>query len=636
MPRTIPPHRTGPRPRTGWTARQSVTSIALVVIVVVGIVAGPPTSPSDGTADEDEFADLANDEFVNVSADLGPGTCTPDEVAFDQLVTCSFPLVGNASRVDPTFSPHAVIVDNRQAASSGCTVEERTLVCADLLAPYEEGPFEVTVIPVADGQPLASATVTRTVDGVLGWILAYRRVPIVFAGVETTIGTFRSFALADDADAELLLRRDGEDEIVARVPALQAGEEDGEATIVVPEAGRWTITGCAPAPDGSCLAEGIRRPIHAVAPTPQPLLPDHNGPPEDRINLVFVGSGFGQGDDLPGTVVDLLAVDGEPSPLDAGGAIYDLDWGPFSIEPLRDEFRRFNLWYLPDDLPSGSIVINPAIDAQSQSQIAVEDLGLGNAVSIITVSRNGFADGSRANAELASFADDETLPDRSAIGFGSAYLPVDPIPTGAATTLTHELGHALFGLRDEYEEFAEFGPLEPLLGPPNCLASEAEAEASWGPLVGELDPMFDRWRTAMIDNDLWFEEDGAAEDFTVGFVSGGCFGPIDGTGAVRPTVRGLMNGEEPVFGAVNRRRVQAVLDLFPEPPPPTTTTTEAPAPAPTEETTATTDPSDGELASTPSGGDGGPSPFILLGGLGAAIAAAAAVLVVRRRPAAQP
>jgi len=610
-------------------------AVTLALTLLTIAASSPPTLAGEGelalleVADGDDI-DLGADEYINVIDDLGPGTCNPDRVAAEQLMTCSFELVGNAVEIEPYLSLHAGIIGNERAASSRCAVEGRTLVCPDLLAPFEDGPFEVTVAPIGGDRSLASASVTRTVDGVLGLVLTYRRVPNVFAGVETSIGTFRSFALAADDEAELLLRRDGEDEIVARVPALPADADEGVAVLTIPEPGRWTVTGCVAAADGSCRIEGIRRPLHAIDPTPIPLLPDHNGPPEDRINLVFAGSGFGEGDDLPGTVTQLLSLDGEPIPIDIQGDVYALDWGPFSIEPLREELDRFNLWYLADDVPSGSIVVNPTF-ADPHPQIRVEDLGLGTAVSIVTLSRNGFVDGARANAELTSFADDATLPDRADVRFGSAYLPVVAEDPTAAATLAHELGHALFGLRDEYEEFTEFGGVEPLLGRPNCVGTAAEAEEHWGPLVGELDPMFTRWQEAMVEFDLWFEDADAADDFTVDLVTGGCFGPADGDGAFRPTVRSLMNGQEPVLGTVNRQRVQAVLDLFPEPPPPSPSTTAAPSPTPTTDAAPTT--SESELASDPVD-DNAPAGWLpVAAGFGAAVAAVgvAAIAVGRRR-----
>lgn len=588
------------------------------------------TAPAALAVDTDEEFDATADEFINVVEDLGPGSCTPEEVAVEQVITCRFELIGNATMVDDFTVLHGVLVDFDQFVGSRCRVEGRELVCPDIPVPFDEGSFEVTVTPVADGTPLASASVTRTVDGVLGLSLLTRRVPTFFSGTEIWIGTFRSFALADDEAAELILRREGDDTIVARVPALAAGADDGEAVLTIPEPGRWNVTGCVAEADGMCRIEGIRRPIHAIDPTPIPLLPDHNGPAEDRINLVFASSGFGPDDDLAEVATSLLALDGEPRPVDAtgNGDIFALDWGPFAIEPLLGQADRFNFWYLADDLPGGPITINPT--AEFPSEIDVEDLGLGTAVSLVNVGLNGRADGYRANAELASFADDEALPALADVAFGSIYLPYDgSAAASTATTLTHELGHALFGLRDEYEEF---GVTQSLIGPPNCIATTDEAEALWGDRIGELDPMFDRWRTAMLEFDLWFEEADAAEDFTVGLITGGCFGPSDSTGVVRPTVRGLMNGEEPVFGSVNRARVEAVLELFPEPPPPPPSTTTSTAPPPTTGAGEISPTTDSELASSPTDDDGGSTDLLVAALVGAtAVLAAVGALLVRRR-----
>ncbi|MEL6980868.1 MAG: hypothetical protein AAFO29_00435 [Actinomycetota bacterium] len=588
------------------------------------------TAPAALAVDTDEEFDITADPYVNGIEDLGAGTCTPEEVAIEQVITCRFELVGNAAMIDDFSVLHGSLVGIDQSVGGRCQVEGRELVCPDIPVPYDEGEFGITVSPLGYDTTLATASVDRTTDGVLGLALASRRVPTFPAGVEISIETFRSFALADDEEAELVLRRAGDDTIVDRVPALAADAGDGMAVLTIPEPGRWSVTGCVAAPDGSCRIEGIRRPIHAIDPTPIPLIEGHNGPAEDRINLLFVGSGFQPDEDMVGIATSLLALDGEPRAVDAtgDGDIFALDWGPFAVEPLVGQADRFNFWYLSDDVPGGPISINPM--ALYPSQVDIEDFGLGTAVSLINLSRNSLADGYRATAELVSFADDETLPDdRADISFGSVYLPYDGLTVSTATTLTHELGHSLFGLRDEYEEF---GNIEPSFGPPNCAATIEEAETLWGDQVGELDPMFDRWREAMTDADLWFEEGDVADDFTVDLVVGGCFGDQENTDAVRPTRRGLMNGEEPVFGSVNRARVEAVIDLFPAlPPPPPTTTSTAPAPTTTEaDTNPTTEP---ELASDSVDDDTSGRPLLLfVGGLGAMLVAVGTAMYVRGRP----
>ena len=60
-----------------------------------------------------------------------------------------------------------------------------------------------------------------------------------------------------------MVSREGEDEVVARVPALPAGEQYGFAEFEIPEAGCWTITGCLNSPEddgrnGPCVEEAVR------------------------------------------------------------------------------------------------------------------------------------------------------------------------------------------------------------------------------------------------------------------------------------------------------------------------------------------------------------------------------------------
>ena len=71
--------------------------------------------------------------------------------------------------------------------------------------------------------------------------------------------------------------------------------------------------------------------------------------------------------------------------------------------------------------------------------------------------------------------------------------------------------------------------------------------------------MYEVWEEAERAAGTWFG-DSRAPEFTIDVVEGGCFGGE--TGAYRPTVSGLMNEESPVFGSVNRRRVEEVLALW--------------------------------------------------------------------------
>lgn len=512
--------------------------------------------------------------------ELGPGRCSPETLAVDQVTTCTFPLIG-ATEYPEFFEIHAEVVGRSHLKSGRCRIDAGSLVCPDLPVGYDRGELQIGFESLGPGEPLATVSVDRTGDGVFGLVVVTLRVQPVFAGAPTTMEVFRASSLADDATADLLLRRAGDDTVVERVPALAAQESFGMAEFTVPGPGRWTITGCLNGETDECVKEGIRRPIHAIEPVPVPLIEDHNDPSATRINLVFVGSGFYDGEpkNVQDEAIRLLTLDGEPEVFSFDDDVpYDLGWGPFAVEPLRDNIDKFNFWYLEDGLPAGTDLFDPGQDGLNN--LSVAELGLGNDVVLITLSRNGGADGSRARASLPTFADDieVELPDSPSLG--SVYLPVTPGSSFDHSTLAHEFGHAIFGLRDEYEEQ---GLDTAIAGYPNCASSEAEAEDYWGDLVGQLDPMYERWKEVSQANDVWYEADDRGQDFVVATVTGGCFSTSGD--AFRPTARSLMNGQEPVFGAVNRFRAEQILDLWPDPPPPPPPTTSTTAPPPSSTTT---------------------------------------------------
>ncbi|MEM7274373.1 MAG: M64 family metallopeptidase [Actinomycetota bacterium] len=549
----------------------------MLLLAIAGPAAGhgPPTGTAgpdrSGSQSAPVVPTLPDGELLDEPSEVGQGSCSPGTLAAEQLTTCRFPVIG-ADVLAPYNTLYAKVTGEFGQSSARCVLEGEELVCPDLPSGYEVGTFDVEVLGLTFGEPRASFTVDRVRDGVLGLsTLAADPLPVL-SGVPTTIETFRSSFQSPTTDLDLLLRREGSDEIVQRVEALPAGEDFGPTTLTIPGPGRWTLTGCERGETDACVTEGIAKTLQAVAPEPLPLIEDHNDPDAERINLIFVGNGFGPPPELslPEEARRLLTLDGEPTPIGFEGDVYGLSWGPFSVDPFRDNLGRFNFWYLADETGHDGQLYDPTFTTNLYDP---EAFGLGPHVSLITISRNGAVAGWRANASLAALADDRTLGPATDRRLGSVYLPVPPFSEADHEVLTHELAHALFGLRDEYVE-TEFEGVPAETGHPNCVATEAEAEEIWGDLVGDLDPMYQRWQDAIDDSDLRdvvFSQ--GEEDFVVGYVTGGCYGPEEAIDVIRPTRDSLMNSNVPVFGAVNRRRAEQVLALWPEPPPPTTTTT---------------------------------------------------------------
>lgn len=79
--------------------------------------------------------------------------------------------------------------------------------------------------------------------------------------------------------------------------------------------------------------------------------------------------------------------------------------------------------------------------------------------------------------------------------FGHVMMRLDEsAPARGMIELTHEIAHAMFNLPDEYVgERRGFDGRFDLSSWPSCAQNPGEAEAWWGDLVGQVDPMVDTW-----------------------------------------------------------------------------------------------------------------------------------------------
>jgi hypothetical protein len=129
--------------------------------------------------------------------------------------------------------------------------------------------------------------------------------------------------------------------------------------------------------------------------------------------------------------------------------------------------------------------------------------------------------------------------------------------------LAHELGHAVFGLSDEYVGLELGYDGRPDLSSfPACAEDEDEATQWWGDRLDQVDPMFSIWMDALDDAALGLPPDTEAalrSRVTVSLVDGGCYGP---PGSVRATFDSLMNTNIPVLGTVNRDWAEQILAQY--------------------------------------------------------------------------
>ncbi len=290
-----------------------------------------------------------------------------------------------------------------------------------------------------------------------------------------------------------------------------------------------------------------------VTVTPPPpglhaLIAGHNDIGLDRINLIFVPYGWDDIDAFVGASETLLSFDTEPVLVEG----VDAQFGPFAIEPWRSNRHLFNVWYVVDE---------PAQPVSYTSMGEGFPIDVPDAV-IVTLAvdwPHGAASG------FTDFIPPE-LPDRSAsappVGLTLGISSQEPL-WGNPQILAHELGHAVFGLSDEYvgQELG-FDGRPDLSSFPTCAETVDEATAWWGDRVGAVDPMFSIWVLELEDAGLGLSpaaEIAARSSVTVSFIDGGCYGPA---GSVRATADSLMNSNIPVLGTVNRDWAEQVLDQY--------------------------------------------------------------------------
>ena len=547
-----------PLHRSRFVETRGLPELGAAVVALTFALIGVPAAAQD--------VDLASNGIVDMPDEVGPGECTPGVVGVEEVVSCRFPLVNPQDKI-PEWGIRAItsVTDeppfwDEHYRESRCYSESGWLVCPDLLPAWEEG-VQGVFLDLNYDVPYAEIEVDRIDDSVVGIYGTPGRVASTFVGHAIRIGVYRSFLLDVQEEASLVIRRDGSDQVVASFPALQPGEEESEVDVTFPEPGRWTVSGCWVDGNGGCVREGFRRAFDVIEPDAMELVPGHNLEGADRINVLFVGSGWrGETDAFVAAARLILSLDGHPIRQNELGLVADpdeqaisLEWGPFSIEPLRGNAHLFNFWYLGPD-------VDPAAfhrDTMLSGGIDLSPLELGPHVAVVIMSRTDAFSSVTATAELPTFQDVVEVTDSATIEFGSTTLPYTFGGGYGATTFSHEVGHLLFGLADEY---MVPGISDPRFGYPNCAEDVEQAEEWWGDLAGDIDPMYTRWvETEKAEGTWWYQEDPVA-DFTVGFIEGGCF--ADSSNVIRPTVGGLMNREEPVFGSVNRQRAEQVLSLW--------------------------------------------------------------------------
>lgn len=527
--------------------------LLFVAFLVVAVMEAMPTA-------------VARDPVYLVASEVGAGTCSPAIAVVGQMVDCSF-AIPPGSQLDPWGPHHADVdlpYDEDNDDHPACGVDGDRLLCRGVFAYYALGERRVT--PIVSGVRATSRATFRVVDswsqpvsltaqwGGEQYVFSGHPLGVWIDGPERTSARFASVRTREDGRLMATLELPSVEEGTFEPVDIDPGDLPPGRYLITPCMGDTRVD-CVEVPGGLGFQVGSGRLVEVI--------PGWNQSSADRINIVFAPSGDTQPDEALVTIRSLLGWDG-PLPIGEGdavvsdprpGLVWWVQFGPFAMEPLRSNRSRFNLWMIDDVLVSPRSLDHTAPPMGWDRP--APDFGLPDVqVSVVDVMYPGRYRRSEALWPSFSTPDGPVPITREGLVFASAYLAVFPLYSrGQATTLTHEWGHALFDLRDEYVE-PDRGVT---YGYPNCAPDEATAREWWGDLAGSVDPFYDEY-AALLDS-FGLEPDALLrERLTVGFVTGGCYSP--GDDAVRPTTDSMMNSEIPVFGSVNRRRVEEVLSLW--------------------------------------------------------------------------
>ena len=314
---------------------------------------------------------------------------------------------------------------------------------------------------------------------------------------------------------------------------------------------------------------------------------NENDKKSDRINLVFAcDKTFTSTVDCNNNIQKILSWDGIPYPVNANGDrtngndVVNVAYGLFATEPFKSNKNKFNVFSL-DNLIVEYGKVNVFNDLSNSG------INLKHTQVIYLHSANGLSN--LRNLPLFREikkpvkSDINILNEKGLFDFGilDLYLGNNTrLVNQFGKVLTHELGHALFALKDEYYDNSKIRSI----GFPNCQPSRVDAVKDWTALTGfsesllnkRVDKAYDDWvaelkkyknnNIPLIDylkklpnSSTLYERNSYETSFDI---TGGCVGPENGKNVWKPTKESIMNLNSPVFGTVNLARALQVINLF--------------------------------------------------------------------------
>jgi len=561
------------RGETGKEWRSVLVAVFIAAVVLAGAGASPAFAGEEVIGEGEVVPETEDDFFIPLPVDQLvslPGTCpVPAPIEPGNAVDCFFQIMPGVDGDVLRFAD--VLFDG---ASWPCHIEAGVggwdrLACPNVLRDrFEEGTVDLALrIEGEVAEAAATATLTWGIDSGFTLFGDGEGESVVFSG-----RPLRWFSYTYEPIDGLFLnfrRRDGT--AIVGTEQIEAAEVFTSAEgSVVPDlpVGRYRMWPCVGDTPATCEELPGGRPFQVIDGEPLELITGHNRRSADRINVLFVSSGLervfegepsNQLPELARTMLTIggpLGVDFEDNVVGEHAAASRLLWGPLAIEPLASHLDRFNFWYLPGDIADEVGMLFAGLDTGGDEGFDLPNLQ-------ITALYNDGAD-FVSDARRTSFEslDPSEVPPRGRLRFGDARVWVPHFsPLSGVTTLAHEWGHGLFGLRDEYYGFDDRGIAE---GFPNCAPDLETAELWWGSLLGAVDPFVEEVLAIQQDRleNPEFANVDLADTTAVGVTPGGCYSDVGSTDVYRPSIDSLMHSEVPVFGVVNRHRVQEVLDRF--------------------------------------------------------------------------
>jgi hypothetical protein len=380
-----------------------------------------------------------------------------------------------------------------------------------------------------------------------------------------------------------------------KVAVLNSSFKDGinQATYNTPKDGEFTVSICigdgVPKPDttSDCNYNLTSKEFTVYPTIGFASLEGTNDPKRDTFNLIFnCSDSLISTDDCKKIVRDVTAYDSKIGFFDTKtlesltvpNTQSLVKIGLFAGEPIKSNKNKFQLYVIDKRMSSISSTYTFA-----QAKKLGIDTNQATVININTVNGVGSTNASRfkdiINPTKSQFSDARGIADSAGVinlFYGNS---MQSNKSSTLNTLNHEIGHAMFGLTDEY--IVNSDRADTKFGYPNCATPE-NRDKWWPELVGKnyiglKDPFYDEvanyYKTIpspITGYNNYLEYINSKKMFLPEYyamrdnIKGGCFGPDTGAGVkevFRPTMASTMNTNAGIWGPVNRKRVEQILNL---------------------------------------------------------------------------